>query len=246
MNHSARYAATVAFLVSLTWHKTSFEKDCTLAIEFVILNFFLHSLFTVFSFSEVFSDIQKECFGNFKEGNKVSWWIHTFVESTCGKTGLLYHLNMIWLKRMGNSFATCNPEKIKDSLCLALALIYLLKLIVESQVKTLILQCSSEKNPKFHCHWRLRRQPAVTVPGGLCSQSCYALQWEFCLSTKRWTGAQNRSRGRVAASPENEACKGQKILWGFFFSFPPLPVMGYRYFRFKVDTLKLEGELYSH
>lgn len=186
-------------------------------------------------FSEVFSVIQKKCLGNFKEDNKVSWWIHIFVESACRKAGLLYHL--CWNIRVIHSLSAT----VKNQGLFMSGLGF--DLLVESQVKTLILQCSTEKTSKFHWNWRLRRQPAVSVPKGLCAQSCYRLQWEFCLSTKRWTGTKSRSRGHVAASPENEAYKGHKMLWLFFFFFS---VIGYRHFRFKLDTFKLEGEPYSH
>lgn len=93
MNHFARCTAPIDFFMSLTCYKTSFEKDCTLTIKFVLWKFFVHSLFSIFlSFYQVFSSIQRKIFGNFKEYNKVSWGIHEFLESVRRKAGLLYHL----------------------------------------------------------------------------------------------------------------------------------------------------------
>jgi len=76
----------------------------------------------------------------------------------------------------------------------------------------------------------------------LCSE-LPRVQQEFCLSAKRRTGIQRRSGGHIAASPENEACNSRKMLWVFWCVFFFLPVIGYRYFKFKLDTFKLEGEL---
>lgn len=187
MNHSARYTAPIAFLVSLTCYKTSFEKDCTLAIKFVFWNFFLHSLFTYFffSFSQVFSVSQKKSLGNFKEDKKVSWWIYIFVERACRKAALLCQLCWnIWVIHSQSAI-----RKNQGLFISGLGFDLLVKAHCRKSSKNFDLTTRSWKKPKFHWNWRLRRQPAVSVPEGRCAQSCCRrLQGEFCLSTTRWTG----------------------------------------------------------
>lgn len=198
MNHFARCTAPIDFFVNPTCCKTCFKKDCTLAIKFVFWNFFIHSLF-FFSFYQVFSSIQGKIFGNFEEYNKVSWWICEFVESACRKSGLLYHLCWnIWVINLLSAM-----RKNQGLFMSGLGFDLLANVHFWKSGKNFDLAVFWKKNPNFCWNWRLRRQLPVSVPEDLCAQSCYWLQWEFCLSTKKWTGTKSRCRGNAAVSPEN-------------------------------------------
>ena len=165
MNHSARYTAPIAFLVSLTCYKTSFEKDCTLAIKFVFWNFFLHSFFTIFFPFLKYILLFRKRLGNFKEDNKVSWWIPIVVESACRKAGLLYHLCWdIWV--IHSLSAIMKNQGLFTS---GLGFDLLVKAHCRKSSKNFDLTTFSWKKPKFHWNWRLKRQPAVSVPKGLCA-----------------------------------------------------------------------------
>lgn len=136
--HSARYTALTTFFVSFTCYKTSFARCHMMTIKnafselsykyfiYIFFPLFL-SFFFFYPFRKRYDDLKVDCKG--------SWWIHVFVGSAIGKTGMVYH--PCWNVWVIHSWSAIS--KIKDYLRLAFALICLLKLIVENQVKTLIL-----------------------------------------------------------------------------------------------------------